>query len=250
MSRLTSLCALILCCLALQGCAIYSTASDERLTGTMSDDTAISTAIKKDLMSESVGAGWDIAVYSYYGHVFLVGECPTNMRSRAVSIAKKRKDALSVTSHWFERRAGGDSDTVLTGKVWASLIGASDVNSTRINMQVNANRVVLLGVAKDAGERKRAVRAARGVENVNTVTSYIMLPMKPGVAFTPTGITYQGLHPKKRGGSDGAEKGRSDKSPSEAETGAQEVDYGDDSIPSTAPEAGGGSGGGVQGRDI
>ncbi len=241
MSRLFHICTLLICCLALQGCAIYSTATDKRLTGTMSDDTAISTAIKKNLMGESMSAGWDISVYCYYGHVFLVGECPQNMRAKAVEIARQRKDVMSVTPHWFTPRAGGDSDTVLTGKVWAALINAKDVNSTRINIQVNANRVVLLGVANDTGERKRAVRTAREVENVNTVTSYIMLPMKPGVKFTPTGITYPGFHARKRGGSTTA---------AEPESTPQEVDWGDGDVPNTAPETGGGSNGGIQGRDI
>ena len=47
---------LLLACLALvcliQGCAVYSTASDERLVDTMGSDNAISGLIKKDLMAE------------------------------------------------------------------------------------------------------------------------------------------------------------------------------------------------------
>ncbi len=192
---------LLLACLALvcliQGCAVYSTASDERLVDTMGSDNAISGLIKKDLMAERFADGWNISVHCFYGHVFLVGECPKEMRAKAVKIAKRDKRVRSVTTHWFSPRVAETNNFVMATKLRSALIGTGNLNSTRIETEVNSDRVVLLGVANDSNERKTAVRAAREVNGVLTVTSYIMLPMKPGSNFRPTGITYQGFHQPK-----------------------------------------------------
>lgn len=194
--KLFSLCLLLgLLCLV-QGCAVYSTATDERLLDTMGSDKAIATLIKTNLMNEKFAEGWSISVYCYYGHVFLVGECPKSLRPKAIEIARKDKRVRSVTPHWFPRRKG-DSDFVLATKLRTALITTGRINSTRIDTEVNANRVVLLGVANSQDERKRAVQAAREVNGVATVTSYLMLPMKPGKNPHPTGITYAGLKPPK-----------------------------------------------------
>ena len=187
---------LALVCL-IQGCAVYSTASDERLVDTMGSDNAISGLIKKDLMAERFADGWNISVHCFYGHVFLVGECPKEMRAKAVKIAKRDKRVRSVTTHWFSPRVAETNNFVMATKLRSALIGTGNLNSTRIETEVNSDRVVLLGVANDSNERKTAVRAAREVNGVLTVTSYIMLPMKPGSNFRPTGITYQGFHQPK-----------------------------------------------------
>lgn len=188
--------AVLLLSLGLQaGCAVYSTATDERLMGTMSSDKAISTLIKKNLMEERFAEGWEISVYCYYGHVFLVGECPDKLRPKAIEIAKRDRRVRSVTPHWFSRKKPVDSDIALATKLRTTLIGTSNLNSTRIDTEVNSNRVVLLGVANNSDERKTAVEAARSVNGVATVTSYIMLPMKPDTNYHPTGRTYKGKNP-------------------------------------------------------
>lgn len=188
--------AVLVLALGLQaGCAVYSTASDERLMGTMSSDKAISTLIKKNLMEERLADGWEISVYCYYGHVFLVGECPDKLRPKAIEIARRDKRVRSVTPHWFSIRKSADSDLALAARLRTALIGTSRLNSTRIDTEVNSNRVVLLGVANNSDERKTAVEAAREVKGVATVTSYIMLPMKPDTNYRPTGRTYQGKNP-------------------------------------------------------
>ena len=68
--------ALAAVCLAgvLQGCAIWGGIEDERLMDTMASDKAVSLITKNNLMAEKLGDGWNINVYTYYGHVFLVGD--------------------------------------------------------------------------------------------------------------------------------------------------------------------------------
>ena len=171
---------LLLCCLMLNsGCGmLYGVYDDQRLGGTISDDKEISLGIKSDLMDANLSQGWGIKVYCYYGHVFLVGEAPEKMRSQAIRIARRHKGVRSVTSHWFTPAKSDTGDFVLATKLRTELIGTSGLSSTRIDTEVNAGRVVLLGVVKDEAERKLAIRAARQVEGVKQVISYLMLPQK------------------------------------------------------------------------
>lgn len=229
---------LLLACLALvcliQGCAVYSTASDERLVDTMGSDNAISGLIKKDLMAERFADGWNISGHCFYGHVFLVGECPKEMRAKAVKIAKRDKRVRSVTTHWFSPRVAETNNFVMATKLRSALIGTGNLNSTRIETEVNSDRVVLLGVANDSNERKTAVRAAREVNGVLTVTSYIMLPMKPGSNFRPTGITYQGFHQPKSQPKAPRNAGKTQAKPQKAKP-AKSAPQGQN-LPDTAPD--------------
>lgn len=230
MTRLFQLTSLILAACILQGCALYGGATDQRLTGTMTDDKTLTTAIKTKLMADDVASGWNISVYSFYGHVFLVGTCPKNLRPQAIKIAKKDKRVLSLTTHWFEPVSGGENNFVLATRIRTALIGADGVNNTHFETEMDAGRVVLLGVAKDAKERKAAVQTVRNVEGVSTVTSYIMLPKKPGVNYMPTGTTYQGLKPVHKPG-----KAKAKPDSAEPEQ-AHDVDYDDPDRPDLSPE--------------
>lgn len=165
----------------LNGCAYsgYGIYDDQRLMGTMSDDKELSTKIKTALLDESFSGGWSVAVYSFYGHVFLVGELPGNMQEKAVTIAKRYKPR-TVATHWFTPAASETSDFMLATKLRKDLIATSGLSSTRIDTEVNSGRVVLLGVVKDEAEKKLAIQAARGVAGVTGVTSYLMTPPKRG----------------------------------------------------------------------
>ena len=120
-----------------------------------------------------------MAVYSFYGHVFLVGEVPENMQEKAVTIANRYKPR-TVTTHWFTPASSDTSNIVLGTKLRKDLIGTKGLSSTRIDTEINSGRVVLLGVVKDEAEKQLAIQAARGVAGVTAVTSYLMLPQKAG----------------------------------------------------------------------
>lgn len=184
----------LLCTMAfLQGCAVWGTIADERLVDTMASDKAIATIIKKDLMAEKVIDGWNINVYCYYGHVFLVGEAPDAMRSKAIAFARKDNRVRSVTPHWFKSEKSGESDIMVATRLRTNLIGTSNLSSTRIDTEVNAGRVVLLGVVSSAKEKSLAIKTTRTTKGVRSVTSYLMLPPKPGQADScPSGETYPG----------------------------------------------------------
>ena len=172
---------LLFCVTLLNGCAYtgYSIYDDQRLMGTMSDDKELSAKIKTALLDESFSGGWSVAVYSFYGHVFLVGEIPDTMQGKAVTIANRYKPR-SVTTHWFTPATSDSSNFVLATKLRKDLISTKGLSSTRIETEVNSGRVVLLGVVKDESEKQLAIQAARGVTGVTGVTSYLMLPQKAG----------------------------------------------------------------------
>ncbi len=162
----------------LNGCA-YSVYDDQRLMGTMTTDKKLSTRIKTALLNENFTGGMEIAVYSFYGHVFLIGEVPGNMQEKAVVIAR-RYSPRSITAHWFTKAKSDISNFVLATKLRTALISTPGLSSTRIDTEVNAGRAVLLGVVQDAQEKDLAIEAARKVQGIISVTSYLMLPQQAG----------------------------------------------------------------------
>lgn len=165
----------VLAVFLLQGCAAYGIYDDKRLMDTMTDDKALATAIKTDLLDANFKGGWAIAVYCYYGNVFMVGEVPEHMREKARSIAIRRKPK-TLTAHWFEHAVSDKSNFALATSLRTDLIKTKGLSSTRIDTEVNAGRVVLLGVVQDENEKQIAIKSARQVSGVTKVTSYLILP--------------------------------------------------------------------------
>lgn len=160
----------------LQGCA-YGIYQDKRLLDTMADDKTMAASIKAALLKEHFGDAFSVAVYCFYGNVFLVGEAPKDVQSKAVSIARSYKPK-SVTPHWFTKMTGTRNNLALATELRTALIGTRGLSSTRIDTEVNGDRVVLLGVVHDNAEKQLAIRTARHIEGVKSVTSYLMLPPK------------------------------------------------------------------------
>ncbi len=180
----------------LNGCAYggYGLYDDQRLVDTISDDKGMATKIKTGLMNESFTGGWSVAVYSFYRHVFLVGEVPPDMQGKALAIAR-RYDPLSVTPHWFTPGRSDTNNIVLATRLRKDLIGTKGLSSSRIETEVNAGRVVLLGVVRDDAEKQLAIQAARSVPGVTSVTSYLMLPQKAGQLGAGASERHDGMGP-------------------------------------------------------
>ncbi|MDE5832701.1 MAG: BON domain-containing protein [Desulfovibrio sp.] len=169
-------------CLFIQGCA-WGVIQDQRLMDTMASDKAMAASIKTDLLKDRFTDAFSISVYCFYDHVFLVGEVPPDARAKAIEIAKSYKP-LSVTPHWFNKTTNERGDFMLATDLRAALIGAKGLSSTRIDTEVNSGRVVLLGVVKDEQEKRIAIDVARKVKGVVSVTSYLMLPQRPGAPIS------------------------------------------------------------------
>lgn len=161
------------------GCAAtvpYGIYEDKRLSDTIADDAAISTGIKTALLQADFSDGWGTGVYCYYGKVYMVGEVPANMQGKAVELARKEKGVRSVTTHWFTPAKSDTNNFVLRTRLRTNLIGAKGVSNTRVDTEVNAGRVVLLGVVQNEKERGLVIKAAKDTQGVREVTSFLMLP--------------------------------------------------------------------------
>ncbi len=177
MNKLLSFCLLAF---LLGGCANpYTIMDDKRLLDTMSRDKAIATSIKTALIEKNISSGMSLSVYCYYRNVYLVGEIPVYMKDRVVEIAE-REHPRSVTTHFFTKEKYGESDFLLATRLRAKLIETRGLSSTRVDTEVNAGRVVLLGIVESEREKKLALQAAKRVDGVRSVVSYLMLPPKPG----------------------------------------------------------------------
>ena len=177
MKNIAILVLLLLCLGQAAGCATaYGVYDDKRLTDTIVDDKSIATSIKTSLLQEKFSDGWGTAVYCYYGNVFVVGEVPAHMQQKAVDIAQKQKGVRSVTTHWFSAQTSDENDFLLATKLRTNLIGAKGVNNTRIDTEVNAGRVVLLGVVDNEKEMQRVINTTKATSGVKSVKSYMMLP--------------------------------------------------------------------------
>ncbi len=162
----------------LGGCANpYSIMDDKRLLDTMSSDKSIATGIKTALMEKNISSGLSLSVYCYYRNVYLVGEVPEYLRNQVIEVAE-RQDTRSVTTHFFTKEKYGESDFLLATRLRAKLIETPGLSSTRVDTEVNAGRVVLLGVVGSEREKKLAVQTAKRVDGVRSVVSYLMLPPK------------------------------------------------------------------------
>lgn len=179
--RVAALLILLIYVPILHGCAYsaYGLYDDARLMDTITNDKAMATSIKAALMKEHFGSAFSVSVYCFYDNVFLVGEAPMDVQAKALQIARSFKPR-SVTPHWFSPEKSERTNLGIAADLRASLIGAKGLSSTRIDTEVNAGRVVLLGVVHNDEEKQLAIRIARGVKGVKSVTSYLMLPQIPG----------------------------------------------------------------------
>lgn len=167
---------LAICC-QLQACA-WGIYQDKRLLDTQASDKALASEIKAALIKASLSNATAISVYCFYGHVYLVGEVPPKMQARALEIARSYKPR-SVTPHWFSKSDSERSNFMLATDLRSALIATKGLSSTRIDTEVNAGRVVLLGVVHDNAEKQLAIQTARKVRGVTSVTNYLMLPPRP-----------------------------------------------------------------------
>ena len=101
------------------------------------------------------------------------------MRDKVLEIAEAERPQ-SITTHFFKPEKYGESDFLLSTRLRTKLIETPGLSSTRVDTEVNAGRVVLLGVVGSEREKKIAIQAAKRVDGVRSVVSYLILPPRPG----------------------------------------------------------------------
>ena len=157
---------------ALSACAIPYVTSDERDANTHTTDIKIQNAIKSELLMESPGKALNVNVYSFAGHVYLLGDVDVRYRGLAEKIARSTAGVKRVSSHWFAvGSADRLTDTRIENSINTNLLFARGVSSTQVNVDVWGGHVVLLGLMANQSDIDRAVREAEGIEGVKSVTN-------------------------------------------------------------------------------
>ena len=147
-------------------------ATDRRSAGAQVDDQVIegkaSNAISTLLLERA-----HVNATSYNRMVLLTGEVPTEADKAAVAKAVSQIDnvrsivndlAVMPNSSYTAR----SEDSIITGKVKAEFVGASDLSTNSIKVVTERGVVFLMGLVTET-EAKRAVEITRGVGGVQKV---------------------------------------------------------------------------------
>ena len=146
--------------------------TDRRTSGTQIEDQAIELK-SLNRVSEVIGDRGHVSVTSYNRLALISGEVPTEADKAAVEQAISRIETLhSVVNELAIAGASSMStrsnDTILTGKVKASLIDAKDLQVNAFKVVTERGTVYLMGRVTER-EAARAAEMARTVSGVQKV---------------------------------------------------------------------------------
>lgn len=160
--------------LVLGGAAVGGTvvAIDRRSTGIQVEDEAIEMRVA-NAIREKVGTEAHINVTSYNRQVLLTGEVPNEaFKQKAEEYARASQNVKSVVNElavtFNTSLSQRSTDTLITGKVKASIVDAKDLSSNAFKVVTERNVVYLMGRVTER-EAKRSAEIARGVANVQKV---------------------------------------------------------------------------------
>jgi len=193
--------------LSLSGCAVAVlgtagavglTTVQEKTIGEAVDDATVSNEIKAKLLNESGARFAEVDVEVSSGLVLLSGRVNNpEDRTYAEGIAWSASRTLDVANEIRIEPPGGFlsnvSDEIITGRVRARLIGASDVKSVNFNIETYGGVVYLMGIARSADELRAAAEEASVVGGVKQVVSYVRVREEAGRPAAP--ITTQAPPP-------------------------------------------------------
>lgn len=159
--------------LCMAGAALAAASYDHTVPG-RGVDTDIESAVKSRLAEKDPQQAKTIAVYSFKGHVFMVGDPVEPFGLWAERVAHYEKDTHFVTAHWFPpKTADPGADPAMKAAV-ISRLGPVMRPPNRVEVDVLGGNVVILGVVQTPEEIAQAEKLARSVPGVKTFRSYIM----------------------------------------------------------------------------
>ena len=147
-------------------------ASDRRTSGAQLEDEGIELRAANRI-KEAVGDKAHVNVTSYNRQVLLTGEAPTAQdRAQIEAAVRKVENVRSVVNEVGvmpnSSLSARSNDTLITGKVKASLVDAKDLTLNAFKVVTERNTVYLLGIVT-LREANRATDIARGVGGVEKV---------------------------------------------------------------------------------
>jgi len=147
-------------------------AADRRTSGAQLDDEGIELkAINR--IGDYFGDKVHVNVISFNRQVLLTGEVPTaEQKERVVQIVNKVENVRSVVDETAVMASSSlstrSSDTLVTGKVKATLVDAKDLQSNSFKVVTERGTVYLMGRVTQR-EADRATQLVRTISGVNKV---------------------------------------------------------------------------------
>jgi hyperosmotically inducible protein len=158
--------------------AMAKAASSEESVHAQVSDDRLKVALREAVLASDPAAEIHVRPYVYMGHAYLVGFVDgAAERQKLINTAQAVAGVRSLDSYLPDRPAESQtaSDVEKDGEVKAAL-ALDHERVTQIDQEVLAGHVVLLGVVSSQSEIDTAIAAARGVDGVTGVTSFLLLP--------------------------------------------------------------------------
>ena len=158
--------------------AMAKAASSEESVHAQVSDDRLKVALREALLASDAAAVVHVTPYVYMGHVYLVGFVDgAAQRQKLTDAAQAVGGVRSVDTYLPDRPTESQTanDIEIEGKVKAAL-ALDRERITQIDIDVLAGHVVLLGVVSGQSDIDSAVAAARGVDGVTGVTTFLLLP--------------------------------------------------------------------------
>jgi hyperosmotically inducible protein len=157
-----------------------ATAQADKTAGEVVDDNTVNASVKAALIENKTTKAHDINVETYKGVVQLSGFVDTAAeKDEAAKVAAGVSGVKSVNN---SISVGGKTsmgtkldDTVMTGRVKAALMDASDVKSGQINVETKSGVVQLSGFVNSAAMKEKAGEVAAGVSGVKEVQNVLIV---------------------------------------------------------------------------
>ncbi len=172
---------LVLLCLTLTACGIFSNDPRTRTPGRMFDDQVIETMVKQEIKKSDPGFdSAHLVAVSYNGVLLLAGQVATeNLKEHAYQAAGRISKVRRIHN---EIEVGGPisyvartNDTWLTGKVKTKLAADKRVDATRVKVVTENGVVYLLGLLprQEADDTVAIARTVYGVQKIVKVFEYL-----------------------------------------------------------------------------
>ena len=169
-STLLSACAPLIVGGAMLGGTLMAT--DRRTSGTQIEDQAIELKARNRIR-DVIGDRGHVEVTSYNRMVLITGQVPAEADKSAIEQAVQKVDSVRSIVNELEMigassLTGRSADAIVTSKVKASFVDASDLSANVIKVVTERGVVYLMGRVTER-EATRATELARGVGGVQKV---------------------------------------------------------------------------------
>ena len=159
-------------------------AASEESVEAQANDKRLSLQIREALVETDSAAVIHVSPYVYMARVFLVGFVESeDQRSRLQAAANGVEGVLEVDGYLPIRSMDDESwtkatmrDAELKTELTAALAANLRTAKLRVETEVVAGHIVLLGVVGSEPEREAAAQVAENVADPDHVTSFLLLP--------------------------------------------------------------------------